>query len=120
MVDVGGARVLPQDDARPVDRAAQQPARLGIGAIVLRLADERALLPERADDERRRGREHEHREHHRAAALQARGRVWWMHAVSVGEVGVAAKLIRELLRRADAPGIVLSTTTPTGLRFTTM
>lgn len=49
------------------------------------------------------------------AALHSRGRVWWMHAVSVGEVGVAAKLIRELVRPDGAPGVVLSTTTPTGL-----
>lgn len=48
------------------------------------------------------------------AGLTSRRRVWWMHAVSVGEIGVAAKLIRELQRRDDAPGIVLSTTTPTG------
>ncbi len=49
------------------------------------------------------------------ASMHSRGRVWWMHAVSVGEVGVAAKLVRELLRRDGVIGIVLSTTTPTGL-----
>lgn len=50
----------------------------------------------------------------RLASMQSRGRVWWMHAVSVGEVGVAAKLVREIARREGAPGIVLTTTTPTG------
>lgn len=48
------------------------------------------------------------------SGLSAQRRVWWMHAVSVGEIGVAAKLIRELMRHEGAPGIVLSTTTPTG------
>lgn len=47
-------------------------------------------------------------------ALRSRGCLWWMHAVSVGEIGVASKLIHELARRDGAPGIVLSTTTPTG------
>lgn len=42
------------------------------------------------------------------------GRCVWMHAVSVGEVNVARKLIAELLRlRPDLP-IVLSVTTSTG------
>ncbi|MCE9518620.1 MAG: 3-deoxy-D-manno-octulosonic acid transferase [Verrucomicrobia bacterium] len=48
------------------------------------------------------------------ALMHSSGHVWWMHAVSVGEVGVAAKLIRELARRDGTLGIVLSTTTPTG------
>ncbi len=43
-----------------------------------------------------------------------RGPVWWMHAVSVGEVGVAARLIKELISRRSELSIVLSTTTPTG------
>ncbi|MBK8091352.1 MAG: hypothetical protein IPK32_05000 [Verrucomicrobiaceae bacterium] len=38
----------------------------------------------------------------------------WMHAVSVGEVNVARKLIARLLSLAPDCGIVLSTTTPTG------
>ncbi|MEI6537877.1 MAG: glycosyltransferase N-terminal domain-containing protein, partial [Verrucomicrobiaceae bacterium] len=50
----------------------------------------------------------------RLEALRERGPVWWMHAVSVGEVGVAGKLIAELTARRGGPGIVLSTTTPTG------
>ena len=41
----------------------------------------------------------------------------WMHAVSVGEVGVATKLMAELLRQRPDQGIVLTTTTPTGYRL---
>lgn len=47
------------------------------------------------------------------AALPQRER-FWVHAVSVGEVGVAKKLITRLLREHADLGIVLSTTTPTG------
>ncbi|WP_461785115.1 3-deoxy-D-manno-octulosonic acid transferase [Prosthecobacter sp.] len=39
---------------------------------------------------------------------------FWVHAVSVGEVGVAKKLITRLLKNHADLGIVLSTTTPTG------
>ncbi|MDH4454459.1 MAG: glycosyltransferase N-terminal domain-containing protein [Verrucomicrobiota bacterium] len=39
---------------------------------------------------------------------------FWVHAVSVGEVGVAKKLITRLLKTHADLGIVLSTTTPTG------
>lgn len=46
-------------------------------------------------------------------ALPQRER-FWVHAVSVGEVGVAKKLITRLLKTEDHLGIVLSTTTPTG------
>ncbi len=49
------------------------------------------------------------------AALRASGQVWWMHAVSVGEVGVAARLVGELLKRRPDLHLVLSTTTPTGM-----
>jgi 3-deoxy-D-manno-octulosonic-acid transferase len=38
----------------------------------------------------------------------------WIHAVSVGEVGIAIKLITRLLNEAPQSGIVLTTTTPTG------
>jgi 3-deoxy-D-manno-octulosonic-acid transferase len=38
----------------------------------------------------------------------------WIHAVSVGEVGIATKLIARLLKDAPQTGIVLTTTTPTG------
>lgn len=38
----------------------------------------------------------------------------WLHAVSVGEVGIATKLITRLLKDAPRTGIVLTTTTPTG------
>ncbi|MBP7949569.1 MAG: hypothetical protein KA004_07925 [Verrucomicrobiales bacterium] len=41
-------------------------------------------------------------------------RPFWLHAVSVGEVNVARKLIREILRREPERRIVLSTTTSTG------
>ncbi len=47
-------------------------------------------------------------------SLQGRGEVIWMHAVSVGEVGIASKLIRELLQVRPSLRVVLSTTTPTG------
>lgn len=47
------------------------------------------------------------------AALPQRERLW-IHAVSVGEVGVAKKLITRLLKTQPDLGIVLSTTTPTG------
>ena len=45
-------------------------------------------------------------------ALPQRER-FWVHAVSVGEVGVAKKLISRLLKTNANLGIVLSTTTPT-------
>lgn len=38
----------------------------------------------------------------------------WLHAVSVGEVQAAAPLIRALLERYSAYGILVTTTTPTG------
>ncbi len=47
-------------------------------------------------------------------ALHERGPVWWIHAVSVGEVGVAARLIKELLSQRNNLSLILSTTTPTG------
>lgn len=46
-------------------------------------------------------------------ALPQRERLW-VHAVSVGEVGVATKLITRLLQADSDAGIVISTTTPTG------
>lgn len=46
-------------------------------------------------------------------ALPQRQRLW-VHAVSVGEVNVAKKLITRLLKTQPDLGIVLSTTTPTG------
>ncbi|WP_395748538.1 3-deoxy-D-manno-octulosonic acid transferase [Prosthecobacter sp.] len=46
-------------------------------------------------------------------ALPQRERLW-VHAVSVGEVGVAKKLISRLIKTQSDLGIVLSTTTPTG------
>lgn len=46
-------------------------------------------------------------------ALPQRERLW-VHAVSVGEVNVAKKLITRLLKTHTDLGIVLSTTTPTG------
>lgn len=50
------------------------------------------------------------------AALPKPGLIW-MHAVSVGEIGVARKLIAELLKQQPARSIVLTTTTPTGHRL---
>ncbi|MFZ4763335.1 MAG: 3-deoxy-D-manno-octulosonic acid transferase [Roseimicrobium sp.] len=45
---------------------------------------------------------------------QATEEVLWIHAVSVGEVGIAAKLIRELRCQRPALKCVLTSTTPTG------
>jgi 3-deoxy-D-manno-octulosonic-acid transferase len=39
----------------------------------------------------------------------------WMHAVSVGEVGVARKLIQALLKADSRVNVVITSTTPTGL-----
>ncbi len=52
-----------------------------------------------------------------AVASLPRQELIWMHAVSVGEVGVAQKLIHELLRKAPDQGIALTSTTPTGHRL---
>ena len=52
----------------------------------------------------------------RAAITQlpnGRNRIW-LHAVSVGEIGIATKLITRLLKDSPKTGIVLTTTTPTG------
>ncbi|MDB6070702.1 MAG: Three-deoxy-D-manno-octulosonic-acid transferase domain protein [Verrucomicrobiales bacterium] len=50
-----------------------------------------------------------------AARLEAvSGKCRWVHAVSVGEVNVARKLIRELLKREPGTPVVLSVTTSTG------
>jgi 3-deoxy-D-manno-octulosonic-acid transferase len=53
----------------------------------------------------------------RAAVDALPARRFWLHAVSVGEVGIAAKLIPLLLARAPELGVVLTTTTPTGHAF---
>ena len=44
-------------------------------------------------------------------------RLIWMHAVSVGEVGVARKLIQQLLKADPRVAVLLTTTTPTGLEL---
>ena len=49
------------------------------------------------------------------AKLDAKHRPLWVHAVSVGEVGIAVKFIDELRRRNPDEAIVLSTTTITGM-----
>lgn len=50
-----------------------------------------------------------------AARLEAvSGKCRWVHAVSVGEVNIARKLIRELLKREPDIPVVLSVTTSTG------
>ncbi|MBL9133514.1 MAG: hypothetical protein JNG86_20050 [Verrucomicrobiaceae bacterium] len=48
-----------------------------------------------------------------AALPRGHGRIW-MHAVSVGEVNVARKIIRRLLEASPDTGVVLATTTQTG------
>lgn len=50
----------------------------------------------------------------RAALTAGQGRAWWIHAVSVGEVNVARKLIAEIRRRHPDLPLVLSVTTSTG------
>lgn len=50
----------------------------------------------------------------RVQARLATGGWTWMHAVSVGEVLIGLKLIREMKRRDPALKIILSTTTSTG------
>ena len=49
-----------------------------------------------------------------ARLIAGQGKTWWIHAVSVGEVGVAQKLIAEIRRRDPNRPLVLSVTTPTG------
>lgn len=44
-----------------------------------------------------------------------RGTVFWIHAVSVGEVQAAVPLVRRLVSRYPHARIVVSTTTPTGM-----
>lgn len=48
------------------------------------------------------------------AALPKGKQRFWMHAVSVGEVGIATKLITRILKDCPGTGFVLTTTTPTG------
>lgn len=50
----------------------------------------------------------------KARLAAGQGRAWWIHAVSVGEVNVAKKLIAEILRRQPDRLLVLSVTTSTG------
>jgi 3-deoxy-D-manno-octulosonic-acid transferase len=50
----------------------------------------------------------------RLRALQTADGVFWVHAVSVGEVGIAAKLAHELLAQRAGLRFVLTSTTPTG------
>lgn len=45
---------------------------------------------------------------------KGKGRLFWMHAASVGEVGIAGKLIREMAEQDPEVFFVLTTTTPTG------
>ena len=51
------------------------------------------------------------------AALSHFDHRYWFHAVSVGEVGVALKLINHLLARVPQSAILLTTTTPTAHRI---
>lgn len=54
-----------------------------------------------------------------ARLREGSGRSWWLHAVSVGEVNVARKLIAELLRRDPSLPVILSVTTSTGYAVAT-
>ncbi len=49
------------------------------------------------------------------ALHRSHAEVIWMHAVSVGEVGIAVKLVHELVRQRPQVGVVITTTTPTGM-----
>ncbi len=51
-------------------------------------------------------------------ALPRAGGRFWVHAVSVGEVEIAKKIITLLLTRCADCGVVLTTTTPTGRELT--
>ncbi|MBL9117044.1 MAG: hypothetical protein JNJ83_18700 [Verrucomicrobiaceae bacterium] len=46
--------------------------------------------------------------------LQQDSRIIWVHAVSVGEVGVARKLIQQVLKADSRVNVLLTSTTPTG------
>ncbi|TLD68496.1 3-deoxy-D-manno-octulosonic acid transferase [Phragmitibacter flavus] len=46
--------------------------------------------------------------------MRSEGRLFWIHAASVGEVGIAAKLIRQILKDRPESRFALTTTTPTG------
>lgn len=48
------------------------------------------------------------------ARVAAMEKPWWIHAVSVGEVLVAAKLIAEIRRQSPSTPLLLTTTTSTG------
>lgn len=48
------------------------------------------------------------------AAISHYDHRFWFHAVSVGEVGVALKIIAPLLKQSPKAAVVLTTTTPTG------
>ncbi len=48
------------------------------------------------------------------AAISRHERRYWFHAVSVGEVGVALKMLAPLLARDPETAVVLTVTTPTG------
>lgn len=51
------------------------------------------------------------------AAVTRHDRRYWFHAVSVGEVGVALKIIAPLLAEDAGAAVVLTVTTPTGRRI---
>jgi 3-deoxy-D-manno-octulosonic-acid transferase len=51
------------------------------------------------------------------ASLSHYDRRFWFHAVSVGEVGVAIKIISALLSKDTSTAVALTTTTPTGYRI---
>lgn len=52
-------------------------------------------------------------------ATSKRTNRFWIHAVSVGEVGIARKLIAHLLKTQPDSGVLLTTTTPTGYELAT-
>lgn len=53
-------------------------------------------------------------QHRQLQQMRRQGNVLWMHAASVGEVGIAVKLIQQMLKDRPSSQFVLTTTTPTG------
>ncbi len=56
-------------------------------------------------------------QHRALASLSHYDHRYWFHAVSVGEVGVAIKLLEQLLGSDPQAAVVLTTTTPTAQRI---
>ena len=112
VIGAAGARVLAQDQARPVERAGEDPGRLRARALG-RLDLHRApLLPDHRAGERGDQRDDDHRRQQRRAALCVRGRTrgaaawhrsWPEHRVA-GQVAARAAARAKLEHQAHAGG----------------